>query len=262
PPDGAAEDEYTPRLKIGQPPGRGWPAISIVLPAVNEEAALPGTLDAIARQREAPPFEVILADGGSIDRTVATFARLTRDWDSRRAAARVVVCDRAGRAVQMNAGAAAARGAVILFLHADTALPDGALRAVSQAMADDAVSGGGFALAFAEGGALLRLIAAWATWRSRLLRIHYGDQAPFVRRPVFDRIGGVPRMALFEDLELARAVKRAGRAVSLPLAVATSARRLREAGIARTALRFAWLKLRYALGGDPSSLRRDYPDIR
>jgi rSAM/selenodomain-associated transferase 2 len=233
-----------------------------VLPAVNEEAALPGTLASITRQCEAPPFEVILADGGSDDGTVATFTRLTRDWDSRRVAARVVVSGRRGRAVQMNAGAAAARGAVILFLHADTALPGGALRAVSEAMADDAVSGGGFALAFADGGALLRLIAAWATVRSRLRRIHYGDQAPFVRRSVLDRIGGVPQMALFEDLELARAVKRAGRVVSLPLAVGTSARRLREAGIARTALRFAWLKLRYALGGDPDELARRYRHVR
>ena len=86
-------------------------------------------------------------------------------------------------------------------------------------MADGGVSGGGFSLNYVERGALLRLIAAWATIRSRLRHIHYGDQAPFVRRTVLDRIGGVPDVELFEDLELARAVKRAGRVVSLPLAV-------------------------------------------
>ena len=249
-------------LKNGQPAVSGRPAISIVLPSLNEEAALPGTIASLSRQPGAPPFEVILADGGSSDRTVATFTRLTRDWSSRGPGARVVVSGRSGRAVQMNAGAAAAGGDVILFLHADTALPGGALRAVAAAMADGEVSGGGFALSYAERGALLRLIAAWATARSRLRRIHYGDQAPFVRRSVLEAIGGVPKMALFEDLELARAVKRAGRVVSLPLAVSTSARRLHEGGIARTALRFAWLKARYALGGDPARLRGEYRDVR
>jgi len=249
-------------LKNGQPPGELRPAISIVLPALNEEAALPGTIASLAGQAGGPPFEVILADGGSSDRTVATFRQLTGDWPSRGHGARVAVSGRAGRAAQMNAGAAAAGGSTILFLHADTALPDGALRAVAAVMADEGVSGGGFSLSFTERGALLRLIAGWATLRSRLRHVHYGDQAPFVRRTVLDRIGGVPEMALFEDLELSRAVRRAGRVVSLPLAVGTSARRLQAGGIARTALRFAWLKLRYALGSDPNELKEQYRDVR
>jgi rSAM/selenodomain-associated transferase 2 len=249
-------------LKNGQPAGAARPAISIVLLALNEEAALPGAVASVARQAGVASFEAVLADGGSRDRTVATFRRLTRDWSSLGLGARVVVCGRPGRAAQMNAGAAAARGAIILFLHADTALPDGALRAVSEVMADGGVSGGGFSLSYVERGALLRLIAAWATLRSRLRHVHYGDQAPFVRRTVLDAIGGVPEIALFEDLELARAMKRAGRVVSLPLAVGTSARRLRSGGIARTALRFAWLKLRYALGGDPDHLKKLYRDVR
>ncbi len=249
-------------LKNGQPTASDRPAISIVLPALNEEVALPGTIASLSRQSGAPPFEVILADGGSNDRTVPTFARLTGDWSSRGLGARVVASGRTGRAVQMNAGAAAARGSVVLFLHADTALPDGALRAVAAAMADGEVSGGGFALAYSERGTLLRLIARWATVRSRFRRIHYGDQAPFVRRSVLEAIGGVPEVALFEDLELARAVKRAGRVVSLPLAVNTSARRFHEGGITRTSLRFAWLKVRYAFGGDPARLRGEYRDVR
>lgn len=248
--------------KIGQPAGTAPPTISIVMPALNEEAALPGTLAALARQAGSPPIEVILADGGSSDGTVAAFRRLTEDWPSRGLGARVAISGRTGRAAQMNAGAAAAGGSVILFLHADTTLPEGALRAVAEAMADEQVSGGGFALGFREPGILLRIIAAWATLRSRLRRIHYGDQAPFIRRTVLDRIGGVPDLALFEDLELSRAVRRAGRAVSLPLAVRTSARRLQGGGIVRTALRFAWIKLLYALGSDPEDLERLYRDVR
>jgi rSAM/selenodomain-associated transferase 2 len=249
-------------LNGGQAAGPAAPAISIVLPALDEEAALPRVLASLDRQGGAPPFEVILADGGSADRTVAGFERLTGGWPGRGIGARVVNCGRRGRAAQMNAGAATARGDIVLFLHADTALPDGALRAVARAMADAAVSGGGFALAFAERGPLLRLIAGWATLRSRLRRIHYGDQAPFVRRPVLEAIGGVPDLDLFEDLELARAIRRAGRIVPLRLAVSTSARRLLRGGVARTALRFAWLKLRYRLGGDAARLAAEYREVR
>jgi len=247
---------------IGQPTAGAPPEISVVIAALDEEAALPGAVAALARQAGAPPFEAILVDGGSSDHTIEIFRRSTRDWPSRGRGAQVLSPGRAGRAVQMNAGLEAARAPVVLFLHADTLLPDGALRAVSEAMADPAVSGGGFALRFFDTSPLLSLIAGWATLRSRLFHIHYGDQAPFVRRDVVDRIGGVPDLALFEDLELARAVKRAGRVVPLRLAVATSARRLRSGGIARTALRFAWLKACYALGSDPGRLKDRYRDVR
>jgi rSAM/selenodomain-associated transferase 2 len=249
-------------LKKGQPAGRVEPVLSIVLPALNEEAALPGVLASLARQEGAPPFEVILADGGSADRTVASFGRWARERPVDGLSAREVVRARPGRAVQMNAGAAAARGEVLLFLHADTELPAGALRAVAAAMADGAVIGGGFALRYTESKVLLRLIAWYATLRSHVRGIHYGDQAPFVRRAVFEAFGGFPEVALFEDLLLARAMRAAGPVTTLPLAVRTSARRLLEGGVARSALRFTWIKARYALGVDPSQLRGDYPDVR
>jgi len=248
--------------KNGQPAYAARPAIAIIIAALDEEAALPAAVAALARQTGAPPFEAILADGGSRDHTIAIFRRLTRDWPSHGRGARVVVSHRTGRAAQMNAGLEVARSPIVLFLHADTVLPDGALRAVLEVMADPAVSGGGFSLGFTDSSPLLRLIAGWATLRSRLLHVHYGDQAPFVRRDALDRIGGVPQVALFEDLELARAVKRAGRVVPLRLTAGTSARRLRSGGIAHTALRFAWLKLRYALGTDPDRLRDQYRDVR
>ena len=109
---------------------------------------------------------------------------------------------------------------------------------------------------------MLRLISAWASARSRLLGVHYGDQAIFVRRPVFLALGGFPEIPLFEDLRLSRALRRRGEVCTVPLAVTTSARRLREGGIARTAARFAWLKLRHRLGADPARLKAGYPDAR
>ncbi len=236
--------------------------LSIVIPALDEAVALPGTLASLERQGGDPPFEVLLADGGSRDGTVARFENLTRDWPSRNRPARVVACPRSGRAEQMNAGARAAAGEVLVFLHADTHLPSGATRAVLQALADPAVAGGGFRHAFLDPGVLLRIISLWATARSLVRRIHYGDQAMFARRSVFEAIGGFPGDPLFEDLEFSRRLRARGRVVTLPLAVSTSARRLRQGGVARTAVRFAGLKLRHALGVDPERLKGRYPDVR
>ena len=115
---------------------------------------------------------------------------------------------------------------------------------------------------FRDPGLLLRVIAAWATMRSRLQRIHYGDQAVFVRRTVFEALGGFPDLPLFEDLRFARALRRRGGVRTVPLSVNTSARRLLEGGVARTALRFAWIKLRHACGADPERLKSEYPDVR
>src|SRR5206468_4036425 len=112
--------------------------------------------------------------------TLETFRRSTRSWGSIGWTTRVVVASRVGRATQMNAGVQVASGEVLLFLHADTCLPPGSLRAVVQAVGDPRVVGGGFRLRFSETGALLRMIAGYATARSLLRGVHYGDQAMFV----------------------------------------------------------------------------------
>ena len=234
----------------------------MVIPALNEVEALPGTLLSLAQQGPDPSFEVILADGGSRDGTVARFHEVTRDWPAPERAARVVACPLPGRGEQMNMGARVAAGEALIFLHADTCLPPGATRAVARALDDPAVAGGGFRHAFAETGLLLGVISLYATARSILRGIHYGDQAIFVRRSVFEAIGGYPEAPLFEDLEISRRLRERGRVVTLPLAASTSARRLRQEGVARTAARFAWLKLRYALGADPSRLKTRYRDVR
>jgi rSAM/selenodomain-associated transferase 2 len=228
--------------------------ISVVIPTLDEEAALPATLQALRDQDGAPPFEVILADGGSRDRTVALFEAAL--------AGRIVRSPERGRAAQMNTGAAVALGDVLLFLHADTLLPPRGLSAVAGALADPGVAGGGFRLRYREKDARLGLVAGWATLRSRLTGIHYGDQAMFLRRDLFRRLGGFPPLPLFEDLRLARLVRKEGTVITLPYAVRTSGRRLLEGGVLKTCLRFAWLKARHARGTDPSTLRRGYPDVR
>lgn len=240
----------------------GLPEISVVVPALDEERALPGVLASLRGQRVPPPFEVILADGGSRDRTVPLFSEITASWPKPRPGVFVVACERRGRAAQMNAGARAARGECLLFLHADTLLPPAALAAVAAALRDRRVAGGGFRHRFREPGAFLRVISIWATARSRLLRIHFGDQAMFLRRSVFEALGGFPDVPLFEDLRLARSLRRAGRVVTLPIHATTSARRLARGGALRTGVQFAALRLRHALGADPGVLRRGYPDVR
>ena len=236
--------------------------LSIIVPTLDEEYVLPDALASLERQNFDHPFEVILSDGGSRDRTVAIFERATRGWPARGRAAGVVVSPIPGRASQMNSGARAARGAVLLFLHADTWLPPDAARAVVGALSDERIVGGGFRHRFRETDLLLRVISAYATTRSVLRRVHFGDQAMFVRRSVFDDVGGFPGIPLFEDLRFSKALRLRGRVVTLPLHSTTSARRLRQGGVARVAARFAWLKLRNAFGADPERLKAGYPDVR
>ena len=238
------------------------PAISVVLPGLDEERVLPDALSSLRDQVDAPPFEVILADGGSVDRTVALFQEAISSWFASWRSGVVVHCPRRGRAMQMNFGAARASGDALLFLHADTRLPPGGLQAVAEALRDPHVVAGGFRHQFREPGVLLRVISFWATARSLVRRIHYGDQAVFIRRSVFDGVGGFPEIPLFEDHGLAKRVKRAGRVITLTLAAETSARRLLQGGVLRTGIQFAWLRLRHALRADPEALRRDYPDVR
>ncbi|MGH9751123.1 MAG: TIGR04283 family arsenosugar biosynthesis glycosyltransferase [Candidatus Polarisedimenticolia bacterium] len=237
------------------------PRVSILVPALDEEAAIPPLVDNLRSLCRPPEFEVILIDGGSRDGTAGRFEGLT-DRGGPWLSARVVRAERAGRAGQMNEGALRAQGDVLLFLHADTGLPREAIRMVADALRVPAVVGGGFRHRFTGGGLLLRVISLWATARSLLLGIHYGDQAMFVRRAVFEALGGFRDIPLFEDIELSRAMRLAGRVRTLPLPARTSSRRLRARGVMRTVVRFGWLKLRYRLGTDPALLRAGYPDVR
>ncbi|HQR46665.1 MAG TPA: DUF1732 domain-containing protein, partial [Thermoanaerobaculia bacterium] len=159
------------------------------------------------------------------------------------------------RGARLAEAAGRARGDVLLFLHADTALPPGWRALVEEAVARGA-AGGAFRLAFAGGGARMAFVAFWANVRTALTRVPYGDQAPFVRRDVYERLGGHRPWPLLEDVDFAARRRRAGRVALLPAAVRTSPRRYLEKGILRTVLMNKRILAGYPLGKSPEELAR------
>jgi len=226
--------------------------LTIILPTLNEEAAI---TRAIRSCREAGPCEVVVVDGESRDRTV----------EIARGEADSVIAASRGRAAQMNAGAAAARGEVLLFLHADTVLPAGSVTAVLGALRDPAVIGGAFRVRLAASSGAGRYVRAtlWITGRmigtrAGVTRAFTGDQAIFVRAEAFRSLGGYPEIPLMEDVELSRRMRRAGKTVLLPLRVETSGRRWEAWGPLRTVL-FMWrLRIGHLLGRTPSRSAEAY----
>jgi rSAM/selenodomain-associated transferase 2 len=221
--------------------------LSIVVPALNEAANLERLLpDLVAR---CPDAEVIVADGGSADASTRVVGRFP--------SVRLVESAR-GRARQMNAGAQSARGDALLFLHADTALPDGATAAIARALADREVVGGRFDVRFTSSRWPFRMIAALMNRRSRWSGISTGDQGLFVRRTAFEALGGYPDIALMEDIELTKRLKREGRLACLDLRVTTSSRRWERDGILRTIFSMWTLRFLYFCGVSPARLSRWY----
>lgn len=164
-----------------------------------------------------------------------------------------------GRARQMNAGAAAATGEILIFLHADTRLPRNALNLINQTMTQQALVGGAFDLRLGSERLMLKIIARMASLRSRLTRIPYGDQAIFIRRDYFNQMGRYPEIPLMEDIALMRRIKKArGRIGFIPEPVITSARRWENEGILYATLR-NWILLgAYILGVAPEKLAKYY----
>jgi rSAM/selenodomain-associated transferase 2 len=222
--------------------------VAIILPTLDEESTIASALDALRLF----PAEVIVVDGGSRDRTVGLVAeRGVR-----------MISSQPGRARQMNAGAGAARGDVLLFLHADTRLPPSAIADIRSALDDPRCAGGRFDLRLDSHRWIFSLVGFLISLRSRLSRVATGDQAIFVRRKVFEEIGGFPDIPIMEDTAFSRALKEKGRIACLRSQVVTSARRWEKEGVCRTILKMWILKILYFAGVSPFRLKRFYADLR
>lgn len=224
-------------------PSRPW--LTVVIPACDEEALLPGTIASLGAY---PGVEAILVDGGSRDgtREIAAASGLR------------VLAGEPPRAWQMNAGAALAAGEVLLFLHADTRLPPGYPKIVRRVLERPGLAAGAFRLGIDAPGRGLRLIERGAAWRCRLFGLPYGDQALFLRRESFWEEGAFPPLALFEDFAFARRLRRRGRIALAPAAVATSARRWLRLGVGRAWLINQALVAAFLAGVPPWRLARWY----
>jgi len=218
------------------------PMISVIVPSLNEGEGVIETLERVGR---APGVELILADGGSTDDTL----ELAGSRGAR------IVSSSPGRALQMNAGSAEARGDILLFLHADTLLPKGFQDQVRRALSQPGVAAGAFRLRFRETrGFLLRLVECTANWRASCLQMPFGDQAIFLTRRTFFEIGGYPQIPLMEDLELIRRLKRKGRILILPSYVKSSARRYQKDGTLKRIIINKLVFFGYFLGVSPEKL--------
>ena len=214
--------------------------ISVVIPTLDEASRIAESIESVVGSG----VEVIVVDGGSTDET----CHLARDIGVR------VFASERGRARQLRLGGEKSTGNTVLFLHADTRLEAGWQEAVSKTLSDPACAGGAFAFRLAEHGWRERWIEKGVALRVALLGLPYGDQAIFVRRDVLERMGGIPIVPMMEDLDLVRAIKRAGRLEMSTLTATTSARRYTRGGLLRTLVLHQLALLVWWLGLDRARL--------
>jgi len=223
--------------------------ISVIVPVLNEEKSIAATLEALQLLE---PYEIIIVDGASSDRTRQIAARFR---------VKVISSER-GRGRQMNRGAGEAGGDVLLFLHADTRLPATALNDIAEALHEPRYLGGRFDVELDGEHWLLPLLGRMISYRSRITKVGTGDQGIFVRREVFERMQGFPDIPLMEDIAFCRALKRMGELACLRSRVVTSARRWEVEGVWRTIVKMWTLKLLYFAGVSPARLKQFYADTR
>jgi len=221
--------------------------ISIVVPVRNEARSIAATLEPL---REPQVLEVIVVDGSSEDETREIAAPL----------ADRVLAGPVGRGPQMNAGAAIAQGEILFFLHGDTIVPEGFAAAIVAACRN--AIGGRFDVVLDAPGVAFRVIETAINLRSRWSGVFTGDQGLFIRRDVFESLGGFPDRPLLEDLGLSRAMRRRGPVAALRQRVRTSARRWQRHGIVRTVALMWWIRALHFLGVSPERLARIYQDAR
>lgn len=219
--------------------------ISIVIPVLNEANTI---CDVLAQVGKAHGVEVIVVDGGSHDETVT----LAQSMGVK------VISATAGRANQMNAGAAVATGEILLFLHADTRLPGEFETLVRQALQDPKTVAGAFELRIDARLWGLRGIEAMVNWRSHFLHLPYGDQGIFLRSSIFRKIGGFPNLPIMEDFELMRRLRILGKIAVAPAPVLTSGRRWQKLGVVKTTALNQIAIAAYLLGVSPHRIVRWY----
>jgi rSAM/selenodomain-associated transferase 2 len=213
--------------------------ISIIIPVLNEAKAIAQT---IKQAQNATAVEIIIVDGGSTDGTLQAANHLQ------------VITSPPGRAGQMNIGAAAAIGDILLFLHADTLLPTGFDTWVRQTLAQPGIIAGAFQLKIDGHNFGLRLVEKMVNLRSRYCQMPYGDQAIFLKATTFQEFGGFPPQPIMEDFELIQRLQQQGKIAIAPLAVITSARRWQKLGILKTTLINQMVVIAYLLGVSPHRL--------
>jgi uncharacterized protein len=221
------------------------PLLSIIIPTLNEAVHLNSTLLGIPQE---PAIEIIVADGGSRDET----CQLAAAHGAR------VFKSSPGRAAQMNTGADQARGDFLLFLHADTRLPERFMEHILEILSMPGVSAGAFQLKLYPTLPGLRLIEILANWRARVWQRPYGDQTLFLRKDRFRALGGFPKMPIMEDLALISRLRRQGRIVIAPVPVISSSRRWQETGVIKTTLKNQMALMAYGIGISPDHLARWY----
>ena len=226
-------------------------SIAVVIPTLNEERAIGATLHHLLALDA--NLQIVVADGGSTDRTAESVSAFTQvQW----------VDAPKGRARQMNAGAARARGDWLLFLHADTRLPAGGLEEIRRLESIPDVEAGGFRHRFDGDDWRLKFVSWLDNWRCQRTRIIYGDQAFFVRRDVFDAVGGFPERDVLEDIAMSEVLKRRRPPTLLDLEVTTDARKFKEQGVWRSLTRCAVILTRYELGLPVSADAAFFKDVR
>jgi rSAM/selenodomain-associated transferase 2 len=219
--------------------------VSIIIPTLNEADSIKATLDAIKSFGD--NVEIIVVDGGSTDET----ASIAESYKVR------VLTSARGRGTQMHAGAKAAKGEILWFLHADTIAPPSAIEQIVNALKDSNAVGGNFTICF-DGERRAARFLTWLYPQLGRIGLCYGDSAIFVRREVYERIGGFQPFPLFEDLDFYRRLKRGGRTVNLSAKVTTSSRRFETRSFALTFARWSILQVFYWLGVSPHRLAKAY----
>lgn len=222
------------------------PRISIIIPVYNEAKTLPQLLPTLTQHSD---LEIIVVDGGSVDETIAI---------AQNHGVQALVSPEPGRAAQMNAGAAIATGEILLFLHADTQLPQGFTDLVESALRETEVIAGAFELAIAGSEPSLRWVEKTVRWRSRYCSLPYGDQALFMRRDIFQALGGFPNLPIMEDFAFVRQLRRQGKVAIVPQPVITSARRWKSLGVFKTTLINQAMIIGYYAGVSPIQLAKWY----